>query len=51
MVREQYEVGLSGNTEVLDAVSLERTAVAAHDDAAADAVLAGLRLQYALGTL
>jgi len=51
MVREQYDVGLAGNTEVLDAVSLERTAVAAHDDAIADDVLAGLRLRYAIGSL
>ena len=51
MVREQYDVGMAGNTEVLDAVSLERTAVTAQDDAAADRVLAGLRLQFATGTL
>lgn len=51
MVREQYDVGMAGNTEVLDAVSLERTAVTAQDDAAADRVLAGLRLQYATGAL
>lgn len=51
MVREQYDVGLAGNTEVLDAVALERTAVAAHDDAVADDVLAGLRLRYAIGAL
>ena len=51
MVREQYEVGLAGNTEVLDAVSLESIAVAAQDDAASDAILAGLRLQFAIGAL
>lgn len=51
MVREQYDVGFAGNTPVLEAVSLEQTAVAANDDAAADAVLAALRLQYAIGAL
>ena len=51
MVREQYDVGLAANTAVLEAVSLEQAAVAANDDAAADAVFAALRLQYAIGAL
>ena len=51
MVREQYDVGLAGNTGVLDAVSLESIAVAAQDNAASDAIFAGLRLQFAIGAL
>jgi outer membrane protein len=51
MVREQYDVGLATNADVLQAVALQQTSVAFRDDAAADAILAGIRLRHAVGEL
>jgi len=49
--REQYAVGLANNTVVLDAEALRLTAIRNYDDAVLDSVLAGLRLQRAVGDL
>jgi len=44
-------VGLANNTVVLDAEALRLTAIRNYDDAVLDSVLAGLRLQRAVGDL
>lgn len=51
MVREQYDVGLATNADVLQAVALQQSSIAYRDDAAADAILAGIRLRHAVGEL
>lgn len=49
--RELYGAGLATNTQVLEAVSLEVSAVNNRDNAALDESLALLRLSYAIGAL
>jgi outer membrane protein TolC len=51
MSRELYGVGLATNTQVLDAVALEVTAVSNRDNAVLDASLSALRLARAVGEL
>jgi outer membrane protein TolC len=51
MSRELYGVGLATNTQVLDAVALEVTAVGNRDNAVLDASLSALRLARAVGEL
>ena len=49
--RELYSVGLSTNTQVLDAIALQTAALANRDNAELDESLAQLRLSYAVGAL
>jgi outer membrane protein len=49
--RELYGVGLATNTQVLDAVTLQVTAISNRDNAALDESLSQLRLEYAVGAL
>jgi outer membrane protein TolC len=49
--RELYSVGLSTNTQVLDAIALQTAALINRDNAELDESLALLRLSYAVGAL
>ncbi len=49
--RELYAVGLSSNTQVLDAIALQTAALVNRDNAELDESLARLRLSYAVGDL
>ncbi len=51
IARELYGAGLGTNTQVLDAESLRLGALTNRDDAAFDLLIAGYRLQRALGEL
>lgn len=49
--RQLYDAGLATNTQVLDAVTLQTTAINNHDNALLDVSLSLLRLAYAIGAL
>jgi len=51
MSRELYGAGLASNTQVLDAVTLQVSAVNNRDNAVLDESLSQLRLAYAVGAL
>ena len=51
MSRELYGVGLATNTQVLEAVALQVSAVNNHDNAVLDESLSRVRLARAVGDL
>ena len=51
VTRNRYKEGIGTNTEVLNAESLRTTNYVSYDKANNDAVLAGIRLHYAAGSL
>ena len=51
VTRNRYKEGIGTNTEVLNAESLRTTNYVSYDKANNDAVLAGIRLRYAAGSL
>jgi outer membrane protein TolC len=51
IARELYRSGLGTNTQVLDAQTLRATSTSNRDNAELDVLLAGYRLQHAVGGL
>jgi outer membrane protein TolC len=51
VVRDRYVNGLTPHTEVLEAETLRVNSATNHANAVYDAVIAGLRLKYAIGEL